>query len=117
MFFSPLMVPTKNFLWSKFFYFPISNSVPINWNFLKVELELFKKHQFHFLVFCKNLSITECEKLKSDYQSDSVNVKSDSVNVKSDSVNVKSDSVNVKSNSVNVIILLFLIKWRFFSKF
>jgi hypothetical protein len=46
---------------------------------LELELELFKKHQFqnqfHFLVFCKNLSITECEKLKSDYQSDSVNVK------------------------------------------
>jgi hypothetical protein len=67
---------------------------------LELELELFKKHQFqnqfHFLVFWKNLSITECEKLKSDYQSDSVNV--------------KIDSVNVKSDTVNVIILLFLIK-------
>jgi hypothetical protein len=41
---------------------------------LELELELIKKHQFHFLVFCKNLSITECEKLN---QSDSVYAKSD----------------------------------------
>jgi hypothetical protein len=61
---------------------PISQCSHWNWNFLKVELELleftlelelFKKPQFHtsvplfsLLQKFKNLSITECEKLKSD---------------------------------------------------